>query len=376
MQIQVWDIPMRVFHWLLMAAFFTAYFTGDPDRLRDIHVFAGFVILGLLIFRLLWGKFGSRYARFNSFRYSFREAADYIGMLFRQHPPRYLGHNPAGSWMIYLILTSGLLTCLTGILVWGGEEEHGMLRTLFRFASGDVFKDVHDGLAIFMLVLVIIHLAGVFAESWMHHENLTWAMVTGRKRGELKDGIAATYPLIGVVMIALIVAGGAWFFQGKFTATKAKPYIPFVGKALPDNKLWREECGSCHLAYHPTLLPARSWAVLMQQQQQHFGKDLGLDSTVVAEIDKFLQENSADTEMTEPARKIRLSIPTDAAPLRVTETGYWRNKHSKISDAIWRDPSVRNKGNCGACHLDAERGTFEDAAMHLPKGINLPPVKQ
>jgi hypothetical protein len=176
-------------------------------------------------------------------------------------------------------------------------------------------------------------------------------------------------------MIALIVAGGAWFFQGKFTATKAQPYIPFGGKALLDNKLWREECGSCHLAYHPTLLPARSWAVLMQQRR-HFGKDLGLEPAVVAEIEKFLQENSADTEMTEPARKIKLSIPADATPLRVTETGYWRKKHGEISDEVWRDSRVRNKGNCGACHLDAERGTFEDAAMRLPKGIGLPPVKQ
>lgn len=376
MQVQVWDIPTRVFHWLLVVAFFTAYFTGDPDPLRDIHVFAGFLILGLLFFRLLWGMLGSRYARFSSFRYSLREAVDYVGLLLRKRPPRYLGHNPTGSWMVYLILVSGLLTCITGVLVLGGEEEHGVFSTLFRFARGELFKEVHDGLAIFMLVLVIVHLMGVFTESWMHHENLTWAMVTGRKQGEAQEGITRTYPFVGVLMIALVVAGGVGFMQGRFTATQAKPYIPFLGKSLPDNKLWREECGSCHLAYHPTLLPARSWAVLMQQQAQHFGKDLGLDSTVVAEIDKFLQDNSADTEMTEPARKIKLSIPADVTPLRVTETGYWRKKHDEISDEVWRDTRVRNKGNCGACHLDAEPGTFEDAAMRLPKGISPPPVKQ
>lgn len=80
--------------------------------------------------------------------------------------------------------------------------------------------------------------------------------------------------------------------------------------------------------------------------------------------------------MTEPARKIKLSIPAGVTPLRVTETGCWRKKHGEISDEVWRDTRVRNKGNCGACHLDAEPGTFEDAVMRLPKGMSPPPVKQ
>jgi nitrate/TMAO reductase-like tetraheme cytochrome c subunit len=142
--------------------------------------------------------------------------------------------------------------------------------------------------------------------------------------------------------------------------------LPFVGKDLPDNKTWRSECGSCHLAYHPTLLPARSWKTLMDRQDDHFGDALELDATTAAGILKFLQDNSAETGMTEAASKINRSIPKESTPLRIIETGYWIEKHRDLAESVWRNPKVRSKGNCGACHLDAEKGTFEDAAMRLP----------
>jgi hypothetical protein len=143
--------------------------------------------------------------------------------------------------------------------------------------------------------------------------------------------------------------------------------VPFVGKRLPDNQTWRAECGSCHLAFHPTLLPARSWRALMDRQDDHFGDALGLDQTTVAEILDFLEKNSAETGMTEAAYKINRSIPAGQTPLRITETVYWIDKHRTIEEKFWKTPKVGSRGNCGACHLDAERGTFEDAAMRLPR---------
>ena len=170
------------------------------------------------------------------------------------------------------------------------------------------------------------------------------------------------------MLLLLTAAFGIWFFRDDFTATPQRPHIPFVGQTLPDNKVWREECGSCHLAYHPTLLPARSWARLMQEQDTHFGESLGLDAAISSEILAFLQKYSADTELTEPAYKIKHSIPPNMTPVRITETGYWIDKHRDIPDSTWRHPKVGSKANCSACHLDAEKGTFEDAAMHLPDG--------
>jgi hypothetical protein len=138
---------------------------------------------------------------------------------------------------------------------------------------------------------------------------------------------------------------------------------------LPDNTTWREECGECHLAYHPTLLPARSWQKLMAGQGEHFGEDLALDDATTKEITAFLVKNAAESRLSEPAWKISSTTPPDQTPLRITATPYWKKKHKDIPEIIWQLPKVKNKGNCGSCHLDAEQGTFEDSGMRLPKAI-------
>lgn len=369
MQILVWDFPTRLFHWLFALSFAVAWITGDSDTYRDLHVFVGYLMLGLLGFRLLWGLIGSRYARFASFRFGPIQAIRYAQDALMRRAPHYIGHNPAGSWAVYLLLALGLLVGVTGILVLGGEEQHGVAAGITHFGGGETLKELHEDLAYFMLGAVIIHLFGVAAESWLHRENLTKAMLTGRKLGAVSDTIPSAHYLTGGVLLLLTAAFGAWFFRGDFTATPQRPHLPFVGQALPDNKIWRAECGSCHLAYHPTLLPARSWTRLMQEQNTHFGESLGLDVATAAEILAFLQKNSADSELTEPAYKIKQSIPPTMTPVRVTDTGYWIAKHRDIPDSVWRHPKVGSKANCGACHLDAEKGTFEDAAMRLPDGV-------
>jgi hypothetical protein len=104
----------------------------------------------------------------------------------------------------------------------------------------------------------------------------------------------------------------------------------------------------------------------MSEQQQHFGADLGLDAPTSAALLAFLSENSADRHQTEPASKIERSLKMETVPLRITETPYWVKKHNDIAASDWQLPQVKSKANCAACHLDAEAGTFEDAAMRLP----------
>lgn len=373
-KILVWDAPTRIFHWLLVLAFAAAWSTGESDRLRDLHVFAGYLMLGLLGFRLAWGLVGSRYARFRAFCFSPKQALEYAAAVLRKDAPRYIGHNPAGSWAIYLLLALGFLVCLSGILDLGAEEGHGVFAGIADYAGGEALKALHAVLAWLMLGLVLVHLAGVGVENRLHRENLVWAMLTGRKQGQAADAIASAHYGIGIFLLLLAVAGGLWFFQERLLQTPARPYLPFLGKSLPDNKLWREECGTCHVAYHPTLLPARSWVALMQKQDDHFGESLGLDAATTKGILAFLERYSADTEMTEPAVRIKRSVAPGAAPLRITETGYWVEKHEDIPEEVWRNPKVGSKANCSACHLDAERGTYEDAAMRLPEGIS--PIPQ
>jgi cytochrome b len=365
-KILVWDLPTRLFHWLLAAAFAVAWLTAESDTWLAVHVFAGYLMLGLVAFRLAWGVIGSRYARFSSFLFGPKEALAYLGDTLQGKGKRHIGHNPAGSWAIYGLLALTLAIGLTGLLTLGGEENHGPFAGMISHGIGHALKELHEGLASAMLALVGLHLVGVAVESLLHRENLAKAMVTGRKKGEPEQAASSPRRFSALVLLALVLAGGVWHFKGYATETPRQPYLPFVGQALPSNKTWQAECGGCHLAFHPSLLPARSWQRMMAEQDRHFGETLGLDAATSREILAFLENNAADRGLTEAAYKINRSLPAGETPLRITDTPYWRKKHRDISEAVWRNPKVASKANCTACHLDAEQGTFEDGAMRLP----------
>jgi len=365
--IRVWDLPTRFFHWGIAICFLVGWLTLD-SRYLDIHVFSGYLMGSLLVFRLIWGVVGGPYASFSSFSYSLGEARDYAKSLLQSNPRRFLGHNPAGSWAIYLLLAMMLSITLTGLLTLGGEERHGPLAGWLSFAQGAFFHDIHELLAWGMLGIVAMHLVGVAAESLIHKESLAISMLTGYKQGSPKDRSSPSHWGTGAGMLCFALGIGIVWFAGYITQTPEKPYLPFVGPTLADDPLWREECGSCHFAFHPSLLPARSWVATMETQSEHFGDDLALDEETTSLIQDFLAKNAAEQFATEAAWKVNRSIPGTETPLSITETGYWQHKHHELPEAIWKHPKVKGKSNCAACHLDAEAGTFEDAAMRLPAG--------
>ncbi|GAB4176040.1 MAG: cytochrome b/b6 domain-containing protein [Rhodocyclaceae bacterium] len=367
-RIKVWDAPTRLFHWSFAAAFAAAWASGESDRWRDVHVFAGYLILGLLAFRLVWGVAGSRHARFASFAFSWREARDYALQAIARRAPRFIGHNPAGAWAIFAMLALAALVSLSGILVLGGEEQQGLLTGWGRIATGAMLKELHDGTAKLWLLLIGLHLAGVAWESHAHRENLARSMLSGYKVGPASEAVASFRWFSALALAAAIGAFAHWYFEGYEDRAPGRTYLPFIGKTLPQSAQWNSECGSCHLAFHPSLLPARSWQALFAGQESHFGEVLGLDGATTAELLGFATKNSADAGMTEASFKIARSIPQREAPLRITETGYWKKKHAKVPESAWRQAEVRSRANCAACHLDAERGTFEDAAMRIPAG--------
>lgn len=365
-RVLVWDLPTRIFHWLLVAAFLTAWVTYEDNRFLYVHTYAGYVFLGLLVFRLLWGMIGSHYARFHTFAYDWPSVTAYLKALLSGRATRYIGHNPIGGWAIFLMIILGFVVAVSGLLVLGGEEGHGLLGGLGTFAMGTAARELHEFSAWAMAGLVLIHVAGVIVESLVHRENLITAMITGYKPGAAGAPAAERRRLMGFVILTLVFVSALVFFRGYISETPEQPYRPFKGPQLPDNALWRSECGDCHLAYHPTLLPARSWEALLERQHDHFGEDLALDEKTVAELRRFLMKNAAESHFTEPAWKISQSLPANETPLRITETPYWIEKHREIDKRYWHSDKVAGKSDCGACHLDAEAGTFEDSAMRLP----------
>jgi len=365
-KVLVWDLPTRVFHWLLVISVSACWLTSDDDRYLYIHVFAGYATFALLLFRLGWGVFGTHHARFRTFAYEWPSVTAYLKGLLNGQAARHLGHNPVGSWAIFLIITLTLLVTIFGMLLFGGEEGHGPLSRYVTWAMGDLARPIHEFLAWALLAVVGLHLGGVIVESFWHKENLTAAMLTGYKDGGdgVGEGHVTHRGIMGVVILVAMLVFAGYFFRGYVTSTKDDPFLPFAGTQLATNDVWRSECGDCHLAYHPTLLPARSWKRMLEEQHEHFDEDLDIDEDTLAKVKKFLVDNAADNRSTEPARKIFDSIPPHESPIRITETRYWKHKHDEISAADWK--KVHGHGDCAACHADAKEGTFEDAEMHLP----------
>jgi len=180
--VKVWDPLVRIFHWSLVIAFFTAYITEDD--FLTLHTYAGYTVFGLILFRILWGIIGPRHARFSNFVTSPGTAWQYVKDTLRLRAKRYLGHNPAGGAMIVLLLVSLLITTLTGMATYGAVESAGpfgnWLGTMGE-SGEDLLKEVHEFFANFVLMLVVIHIAGVIIESLLHRENLVRSMFHGFK---------------------------------------------------------------------------------------------------------------------------------------------------------------------------------------------------
>lgn len=365
-QVRVWDLPTRLFHWALVCSFVILWITRESDELLDFHIFAGYLLFGLLIFRLIWGFIGTEYAKFHNFLYGWRSVYRYLSSFFSSQPQHFLGHNPAGSLAIWLILIVGLIASISGVLLLGAEERHGLFANWFSFEQSESIRTVHTLSSNVMLFIVIVHLSGVIVASWLHRENLVRAMVTGWKATHTPHANVAMHGVVAGSLLLVMIGFTTAYFRGYVLATPEHPYLPFVGVQLPMNSQWQEACGECHLAYHPSLLPTRSWEKLFVEQQSHFGEDLALESNAVQILTTFAVTHAAELLPTEASWKISRQIPMTETPLRITETEYWKRKHHEIEDVIWKYPNIQSRANCAACHLDAQQGTFEDGAMRIP----------
>jgi cytochrome b len=194
----VWDLPVRVFHWLMVLCFAGAWLTAESERWRLLHVTLGYTMGGLVAFRVLWGLIGTRHARFASFVRGPRKVLAYLRSLVRGEPEHHVGHNPAGALAIVVML--GLVV---GIVLTGHAN--------FNDIGGHWVEDVHESAASLMLALVGVHLAGVLASSWLHGENLARAMVSGRKLGAPQDGVRSAWRPVGVLMLLAVM--GFWWLQ-------------------------------------------------------------------------------------------------------------------------------------------------------------------
>jgi cytochrome b len=167
---KVWDPLVRIFHWGLVAAFLVAWTTGD--EIKRLHIAAGYCVIGLVAFRIVWGFVGGRHARFADFVRGPRAVASYLRDTAGLRARRYLGHNPAGGAMIIALLIMLSIIGATGFMM-----------TTDTFWGVAWVQDAHETAVNLTLGLVVLHILGVVVASYEHGENLVRAMITGRKRG-------------------------------------------------------------------------------------------------------------------------------------------------------------------------------------------------
>jgi len=127
--------------------------------------------------------------------------------------------------------------------------------------------------------------------------------------------------------------------------------------ATPPNERWRTECGSCHIAYPPRLLPAQSWKRVMSQLDKHFGTDASVDPAAASEIGAYLERYAGSGRHAQAV----------SGSLRITETAWFVQEHDEVPPNSWRNPAVNTPANCAACHTGAEQGNFRKRNIRIPR---------
>ena len=362
--IPVWDKFIRAFHWALVLGVGTAAVSGFLLRPTWIntHIWAGVTTAALLLARVLWGIWGSKNARFAGFVKGPRAVMAHIQALRTGKAARHLGHNPLGALMIIALLGTVFLLLLTGVTGLGGVFKTGPLGFISTYDLGTTTLWLHYLLAILLMSLGVLHILGAAFEGMRTKENLLKAMVTGNKEArkgdhDLPDVLSR--PLWAAMIFGITMAGlvwaGIWF--------SSKP--PFGVPSGPPNATFAEECSACHMAYPPSLLPAKNWGTLMAQLGDHFGEDASLDAASTDEITTYLFEHAADSVDSKPAHVFSRTNPS--APLAITATPFWKNTHRTIPDAVFARAPIYDNGNCAACHSDADSAAFYPANISIPK---------
>ena len=192
----VWDLPVRVFHWLLFVSFAGAWLTAESEAQQMIHYAFGYTACALVLFRILWGLIGTRYARFTQFIKGPSKTTHHIKSLLNRQPEHQLGHNPAGAVAMVLLMVLILLLGLTGY--W-----------IVKDLLSELVGEAHEIIASMAMAVVTVHIAAAILMSFLQGENLIKSMVTGKKMGAIDQAIPSPVYLVGFM---LAVAWGYMFY--------------------------------------------------------------------------------------------------------------------------------------------------------------------
>jgi cytochrome b len=209
--LRIWDLPTRLFHWTIVVLIFLSWLTAQLDWMR-VHVWSGYAILTLLLFRLIWGFIGSDTARFSHFLKSPLAAFRHLSSLRRREPDTETGHNAAGGWMVVVMLVVLIVQVVTGLGANDDAMTEGPLAHLVGKARSDWMTHIHDLNFQIIEVVILLHVLAIVAYRVLKGQNLLTPMITGKKR--MPGATRAprmVHPVAALVVLAICALAVAVF---------------------------------------------------------------------------------------------------------------------------------------------------------------------
>ena len=363
----IWPLVNRISHVILMVSFALAYILADYNRFLGLHVAFGFVVGVIFVFRIIWGFIGPEHSKFKDFNLNIEDLKSYMSSVFVK-TKEYVGHNPASSFAILAMIILAFLSIVTGVLAYGIQENRGILSFLHQsfFKDMKIFENLHALFSNMFLWVIIAHVAGSLIDKYIKKSDAIDSMISGYKKLSTKVDVKLNIAqkLFGVVWIVAVLFSLYYLIFTKDNIFVASSYVKQNYAAL--HKDFSDECGSCHIAYPPYLLPKASWTAMMKGLDNHFGEDASLDKKTNQSILAFLVKNSADNSTRKSAFYISQSLKGHKSTIAITKTPYWKHVHKHIGKDVFASNEVKSRANCEACHKDIQYGLLEHDLIKVP----------
>lgn len=200
----IWPLFNRASHLLLILFFSLSYILGDSDELMAYHIAFGLSLGVVLFFRIIWGYIGPKYSKFEDFSFNLTDLKDYLLSPFTE-TKEYIGHNPASSYAIVAMIILTFLSILSGLLVYGVEENHGILSFLHSqyLKKMEIFEGLHEFFANLLLGVILVHIAGSLIDKFIKKGDAVDSMINGYKKTMQEENIRINIfqKLLGIVFI-------------------------------------------------------------------------------------------------------------------------------------------------------------------------------
>lgn len=213
MKTKIYDLPTRLFHWLFAGLFLGSFFIAkvfeDESAAYPYHMMLGLLMAVAVLLRILWGVFGSRYARFSSFSLNLKELVEYLKSFLLSESKIFAGHNPASSWAAVAMLGLALGLAVTGI---------AMVQGFYK----EIFEEVHELFANIFIIIVILHISGVILHTLRHQDGIGLSMFHGKKAGlGPSEGIQKSHTAVGLLFLFIITVVVFHFNKNYDSSTKS-----------------------------------------------------------------------------------------------------------------------------------------------------------